>query len=122
MSNNIHPFEEKQEEGNANDKFNLFSLLLYSHLVSNLMENKLTSLWGRMDSETVTQICDIIGTGEQNESGGWSVPRTILSGVSRNTSLNIHQVTEDQLIKILKCFHHQAFCDRSIEMVSLTIE
>jgi hypothetical protein len=101
-------------------------------LVMNLVERKFLSLWWRLEPETVAEICDLLlmkeaGPGSVssqsqknifNTKQYWGIVSTrLLMSLSRAISLNLHQVTESQLLKVLKTFHALNFCDRTVEKV-----
>ncbi|CAG7718865.1 unnamed protein product [Allacma fusca] len=86
-------------------------------LVYNLVDNYLLTFWWRMDSDAVAQFCDIIESKRLKNEWDSALSGRMLRTLSRCTSLNIHQVTQDQLFKILTCFLQQNFCDVTIQTV-----
>lgn len=98
-----------------------------SRLVLNLLERKLVTLWWNMSPKIVAEMCSVFMTSSPMESeralqqgiNSWQISTRLLMALSKCTNLNIHKVTEAELIKIVKAFHTLNFCDTVIEQVRL---
>ena len=118
---------DKSNEITADNIVHVFRTVQYftkcQRLVCGLVEKNMKTLWWRMDSETAAQICEIIGTEKKaNDRWIWCIPGQLYSLLSKSTSLNMHQIQEGQLLKIIKCFHCHDFCDQVFRKVSIQNE
>lgn len=97
-----------------------------SRLVLNLAERKCYSLYWKMSTATVAEICSIITSSggrvsvEEKSSHGinyWQIPSRLLTTLCKCTNLNIHKVTESELSSIVETLHSLSFYDSAIEQV-----
>lgn len=102
-----------------------------SRLVLSLVERKMMTLWWKLNTVDVAEICSIListegpvmSLKEKSASGinSWQIPSRLLTTLCKCTSLNIHKVTETELSKIVLALNTLSFHDVSIEQVILGV-
>ncbi|CAL8083400.1 unnamed protein product [Orchesella dallaii] len=124
---------DRSDDINSENVVNVLRTVKYfkksSRLVLNLVERKLMSLWWKMSTESVAEICSILISddgpvkqaasiaSEKTTHGmtSWQVTNRLLMTLSKCTNLNIHKVSEKDLSQIVKTFYLLNFCDSAIE-------
>lgn len=114
---------EKSNEINSNNILQVFSTVQYLNksrrLVMDLVERKIFHIWWNLKLSQIANICEIVATGrkttKESVQDPWNISNRVLMAFSRNLSLNLHKVTEEELICIIKAFHVLGFCDSTTE-------
>jgi len=110
----------KIQEGNIVSVFRTIQYFQKSQrLVMSIVERKFLSIWWKMKTQAVSEICDLLLMKDSHKGYKyWSIVSSrLLASLSKCIHMNLHQLSEEELFKVIKAFHGLDFCDPAFEKV-----